>query len=148
MKTLFLFISLIIVGSISISANKKNLKDLGSDQTFTKSVALISSLPANFQTATEVQLNEEFKKLANSIDLLRERYPDLNNPVTAEVLINKAIDRLASENRTFVHGDTCLRDLVKAIFSCFCGPGPRETVKACLATACANYQACKAGENR
>ncbi len=147
MKTLCLFVSLVIVGSISISA-RKDLKDLGSDQTFIKSVALISSLPTNFQTETQAQLNEEFKKLANSIALLKENYPDLNSPGAADILITKAMDKLANENKAIIHGDTCLRDLIKAIFTCFCTSGPRETVNACLATACASYKACKEGGNR
>jgi len=145
MKALLLIGSLFIAGVVTISATKKNLPDLSRDQTFVNSVDHIATIPMKFHSSDETLLNDELKKIANSIDVLKKNYPDLNNPGTAGITTNDAVNKLARENKTTIHGDTCLRDFVKEFFTCFRSCSSHSVLKACLSTACANYQDCKDG---
>lgn len=148
MKALLLIGSLFIAGVVTISATKKSLPDLSRDQTFITSVEGISTIPMKFQSTDETQLNEELRKLANSIELLKEKYPDLNNPGTAGGATNDAINRLAREHKSYMHGDTCFRDFVKEVFTCFRNCPTHAVLKACLSAACTNLQVCKEGGPR
>jgi hypothetical protein len=132
---------------MSVTAKKRTA--LTSDQNFTTVVAQIASLERSYQNMTDAQFTEQWEKITASIRELKIEYPDLNDPSKATVLINHSIDKLTNNKNTSTYCDSCLGDFIKAVFSCFssCG-GPRSTVKACVDEARANYQACKAGQNR
>ena len=150
MKALFISILIVLSGALFMSAGVRERAALSSNPTFMNSVNRIASLHSTFNNMGDAQFTAEWEAITGSIRELKENYPDLNNPATANTSISYSIDNLLVNNKTIIHGDTCLRDFIKAVFSCFssCGVGPRETVKACVAEACANYQACKAGNNR
>ena len=147
MKTLLLICSILLVSTVSISFTHNNKGDLSRDHTFITSISEISVLAA-MNTKNDAEMNEAIKKIASSIAVLQSKYPDLLNSSSSGVEWKKAIDKLATDQRMTINCDSCLRDFVKAVFSCFCSSGPRATVNACLATACANYQSCKEGGNR
>ena len=147
MKTLLLFCSILLISTVSISFTHNSKVDLSRDQTFITSVREISALPA-MDSKNAAEMDEAIKRIASSIAILQSKYPDLLNAATTSVEWKKAIDKLATDQHMNFLCDTCLRDFVKAMFSCFCSSVPRATVNACLATACANYQACKEGGNR
>jgi hypothetical protein len=147
MKALLLCGSLIFAGAIFISAGKSNPNDLSRDQKFIKSIEYVSALASDFNKLNEAELNQRVDRLLNSIDELKTRYPELANAATTTTAVYAAFDKSARNGS--IHGDSCFKALIREVFNCLsnCG-GPRETVRTCLATACANYQACKAGENR
>ncbi len=146
MKSLLLFVFLLVGGGLFISATKKTYhSELNRDEIFTKNV--VSVLTSLRNGENETAFNAEFKKLANSIAVLQGKYPDLNNSESARLAINQAMDKLTSEN-TAMHGDTCLREFVHAIFACFRACTTQQAVKACFTAACTSYQACKEGGER
>ncbi len=147
MKTLLLFCFILLISTVSISFTRHGKVDLSRDQTFITSVSEISAL-AVMDSKNDATMNEAIKKIASSIAVLQSKYPDLLNASSSSVEWKKAIDKLATDQHMNFLCDTCLRDFVKAVFSCFCSSGPRATVNACLATACANYQSCKDAGNR
>ncbi|HYJ37552.1 MAG TPA: hypothetical protein VEV87_03010 [Chitinophagaceae bacterium] len=149
MKALLLFGLLIVTGGSFISAtSKNNLRDISRDETFQKSLNQILSLSTSIQTANDAQLKEEFRNLANSIAILKENYADLNSPAAAGTTIQVAIDRLANEKGNVLHGDTCLKDLIRAVYGCIITCSNHEVLRNCLKTAYENYQVCKAGGPR
>ena len=147
MKTLLVSTLFLFVAGSFISADFKN-NDISRDNAFHKSLTRISSLESNIQSLNESELKEEFRRIANSIDVLKERYPDLNNPSTAGITVQNAVDKLASENNAMVHGDSCFREFVQSVFACFRGCTTHQALKACLSTACTNFQVCKDGGPR
>ena len=142
MKTIFALVLLIGLGVLTISALNHRTVELKNDKLFVSTVMETSRLPSSLINANETQLNE----LANAFVVLKKKYPELNNQSTAGNTISEALNQLKREGT--MNCDPCLQDLVKAVFSCFCSSGPRSAMQSCLATACANYQACKAGQNR
>jgi hypothetical protein len=147
MKTLLLTAFLIVGGGLFISATKKDYRsELNRDEIFTKNI--ISELASLKNSGNDIEFNVEFTKLAKSIALLQEKYPDLNNSTTGRLLIDKAMDKLAKENRAAIHGDTCLRQFVHAVFACFRVCTTQQALKACFTAACTSYQACKEGGER
>ena len=149
MRTIFTSILVIFSCVLLMSVTAKKRTAITSDQNFTATVNQIASLQSGYLKITDAQFAEQWEKISASIRELKIRYPDLNDPTKATLLINQSIEKLTIINNTSINCDSCLRDFIKAVFSCFssCG-GPRSTVKACVDEACANYQACKAGQNR
>jgi hypothetical protein len=148
MKALLLFGLLVITSAAFISATKKSYHpNLSRDEMFTKSVNVVSSLEAVIQSGDKVRFDNEFRKLANSIAILQEKYPDLKDNSSASA-INRAMDDLARENKMSIHGDTCLKNLVTAVFACFRSCLNNQALKVCLSAACASYQDCKVGGSR
>jgi len=142
MKTIFTLVLLIGLGVLTISALNHRNVELKNDKLFVSSVIETSRLPSSFANTNEAQLNE----LANEFVMLKNKYPELNNPSTAGNAIGVALNQLKKDGT--INCDPCLQDFVKAVFNCFCSSGPRSAMQSCIATACANYQACKAGNNR
>ena len=146
MKSLLLFVFLLLGGVLFISATKKSYHpELNRDEAFTKNI--VSVLASLKHGQNENEFNAEFRKIASSITMLQEKYPDLNNPETTRAAINQAMDKLARENAV-MHGDTCLREFVYAIFTCFRACTNQQALKACFTAACTSYQACKEGGER
>ena len=149
MRTLFISILFLLSGALFMSAGIKEKQAINNDQNFVNSVNRIASLHSTFNNMSEAQFTTEWETISSSIRELKENYPDLNEAATGG--LNQSMDKLLAGNKSLIHGDSCLRNFIGAVFSCFSscgGVGPRETVKACVAEACANYQACKAGNNR
>src|SRR6185295_4489338 len=140
MKSLLLFVFLLLGGGLFISATKKSSHaELNRDEVFTKNI--VSVLASLKHGENENEFNAEFRKIANSIAVLLQKYPELNNPETTRGAINQAMDKLARENAV-IHGDTCLREFVYAIFTCFRACPTQQALKACFTAACTSYQAC------
>ena len=149
MKALLLFALLIITSAAFISATKKSYRpELSRDEMFTKSISAVSSLEAFAQSGDKTQFDNEFRKLATTITALEEKYPDLKSSSSATAAISRAMDKLSREDRMSIHGDTCLKDLVTAVFACFRSCLNQQALKACLSAACATYQDCKDGGSR
>jgi hypothetical protein len=147
MRTLFISILFLLSGALFMSAGIKEKQAINNDQNFVNSVTRIASLHSTFNNMSEAQFATECETISSSIRELKENYPDIN----AAGGFSQSMDKLVAGNKSVIHGDSCLRNFIGAVFSCFSscgGVGPRETVKACVAEACANYQACKAGNNR
>jgi hypothetical protein len=149
MKALLLIGFLVFSSILFISATKKTYHpELARDEAFTQSISSVSSLKAIVYTGDKVQFDNEFRKLARSMALLQEKYPDLSNTTSATSAINHALDNLNGESRTAVHGDTCLRPFIHAVFACFRTCTNHTALKACLTAACTSYQDCKDGGPR
>lgn len=146
MKSLLLFVFLLVGGGLFISATKKSYNaELNRDEVFTKNI--VSVLASLKHGENDTEFNAEFKKIAKSIAMLQEKYPDLNNPEATRAAINQAMDKLSRENSA-IHGDTCLREFVQSIFACFRACPTQQALKACFTAACTSYQACKEGGER
>jgi len=150
MRSLFVCVLVVCFSALLMSVGTKKRSTLTSDQNFVSCVHHIASLNSDFKKMTNAEFRKELETIAASITELKENYPDLSKPSTATSLVNTSIDKIAFGKESAINCDTCLRDFVKAVFNCFssCGVGPRDAVQACVAQACANYQACKAGQNR
>jgi hypothetical protein len=146
MKALLLFVVLIISGGVFISATKKDHRSqLSREEVFTNDI--VSAVTALQDVKSGVDRNTEFVKLAQSIEVLQQKYPDLMNGNLDYIAANKALDKLGRENSA-MHGDTCLRELVHAIFACFRVCTSHQALKTCLTAAYTSYQACKEGGER
>jgi hypothetical protein len=140
MKALLLFGFLAFSGwTLTSSITKNNLLSLSSDETFVKSVALISTLPS----LTTAQFDDRVKKIESAYVDLKKKYVELNKSATADAMINSAIDKLAKDGKLGGNVDPCLTQLIHDVLKCFSSCLGHDALKTCLAAACASYQICK-----
>jgi hypothetical protein len=147
MKAITTFALVVALGILFVSASNDRHPELENGKTFITSLTLVSKLPSSFANTNQSQLNDQLDEIANAFSNLKKDFPALNSQASSTTTINDALNQISKAGS--VNCDQCLQDLFKAVFNCFnsCG-GPRLTVKACVEVACANYQACKGGQNR
>src|SRR6476620_9654099 len=117
MRSLIVSVLFLLSSALFMSAGTEKSSPLSSDPTFINSVDHIATLHSTFSQMTDAQFKSQSETIANSIDELKKNYRDLNNPATANASINYSVDNLFERNSSIIHGDTCLRDFVKAVFS-------------------------------